>query len=59
MQNATITRKGDELIIKIDLSQTIGPSKSGKTVLVASSHGNVPVPGFPEARLGFNLYTNA
>jgi len=34
---------GSVLTLKIDFSKNIGPSKSGKTTLIASSHGNVPL----------------
>ncbi len=32
------------LTIKVDLSKDFGPSKSGKTIIVASTEGNVSVP---------------
>ena len=49
---------GKTLYIKIDLSQDLGPSKSGKTRLIATSEGNVPVPieGMEHVKIGLNIY---
>ena len=55
MKNAEMTVDGDTLIIKIDLSKDFGPSKSGKTIIVASTEGNATVPG-REERVGLNVY---
>ncbi len=45
------------LTIKIDLNREFGPSKSGKTTIVASSGGNVLVPGAKEdIKIGINCY---
>ena len=50
--------KGKEMIITVDL-QTPAPSASGKTLVVASSHGNQPttviIDGKPVV-VGFNAY---
>ncbi len=52
------TIKGNQLIITIDM-QTPAPSASGKTLVVASSHGNQPttvtVNGQPVV-IGLNAY---
>ncbi len=48
--------EGEILKIEIDLAKDFGPSKSGKTVVVASSEGNVPVPEHTNMRLGINVY---
>jgi hypothetical protein len=55
MKNFEMTVEGDTLIIKVDLSKDFGPSKSGKTVIVASTEGNAPVLGRRE-RMGLNVY---
>jgi hypothetical protein len=47
---------GSKLVIEIDLSQDLGPSKSGKTILIASSEGNVGVPGREDVKVGLNVY---
>lgn len=40
-------RKGNVLTITVDLSKEGTPSATGKTLLIATSKGNAPVP--PEA----------
>lgn len=45
-----------QLIIRIDLNKDLGRSKSGKSILVASTYGNVSIPLHPEIKLGLNLY---
>ena len=50
-----MTVEGDTLIIKVDLSKDFGPSKSGKTIIVASTEGNATVQG-REERVGLNVY---
>ncbi len=44
------------LVIEVDLTKDFGPSASGKTVIIASSEGNAPVPGHPEMKLGLNVF---
>jgi hypothetical protein len=45
----------DVLTITVDLSQEVGPSKSGKTTIVGSTGGNQLVPGRSE-KIGLNVY---
>ena len=42
MENVKVTLEGNELVVRMDLTQDLGLSKSGKTRLVASTKGNVP-----------------
>jgi hypothetical protein len=55
MKNIEMAVEGDILIIKIDLARNFGPSRSGKTVIVASTEGNVSVPDRDE-KIGINVY---
>ena len=55
MKNIEMTVEGETLIIKIDLSKDFGPSKSGKTIIVASTEGNVSVLERDE-KIGLNVY---
>jgi hypothetical protein len=48
--------EGNVLTIKGDLSKEFGPSSSGKTVIIASTEGNVPVTGAEEIKIGLNVY---
>ncbi len=55
MKNVEMTIEGDILVIKVDLSKDFGQSKSGKTIIVASTEGNATVPGRKE-KIGLNVY---
>lgn len=56
MDNVTMTVSGDMLLIEVDLSQAGDLSASGKSHVIASTHGNVPVPNHSDMRIGLNLY---
>jgi hypothetical protein len=55
MQNVNWEVKGDKLIIEIDLTKDFGPSKSGKTITIASTRGNQKIEG-TDAIIGLNVY---
>ena len=55
MKNVEMTVEGELLTIKVDLSKEFGKSKSGKTIIVASTEGNVSVPERDE-KIGLNIY---
>lgn len=57
MKNVKLDVKNDILTVTIDLSKRLGLSKSGKTVVIASTEGNIPIPGHEEIKLGINVYT--
>ena len=48
--------EGDILIIRIDLSKDFGDSSSGKTRIIATTEGNVPVAGAEDKKIGLNVY---
>lgn len=56
MKNVDLKVEGKKLTITVDLSQDFGKSKSGKSTTVATSEGNVSIPGHPECKLGLNVY---
>ena len=57
MKNVDMKVDGKKLTITIDLEQDFGPSKSGKTIVIASTLGNVDVPEHEgEMKLGINCY---
>lgn len=58
MKNIEMTIEGEILTVKIDLSKNYGPSKTGKSIVVASSEGNVNVPE-REEKIGINVYRKA
>ena len=45
MKNVEMSVDGFILTIKVDLSKEFGPSSSGKTIIIASTEGNVSIPG--------------
>ncbi len=55
MKNVVMEIDGDLLRIEIDLSKEFGPSKSGKTTIIASTEGNKSVLGRQE-KIGLNVY---
>lgn len=55
MKNVDLQVSGDILTIKIDLSDDYGPSKSGKSTIIASTEGNIIIPD-TDVKLGLNCY---
>jgi hypothetical protein len=55
MKNVQMSVDGNILTIKVDLSKEFGPSSSGKTIIIASTEGNVVIPGRDE-KVGLNVY---
>ena len=55
-QNVEMKVQGNTLVITVDLSKTYGTSASGKSVLIASTGGNIAVPGREEVKVGLNVY---
>jgi hypothetical protein len=55
MKNVEMKVEGNILTIKVDLSKEYGPSSSGKTIIVASTEGNIPIPERDE-KVGLNVY---
>jgi len=56
MKNVELSLDGNILTIRVDLTQTFGPSSSRKTTISASTEGNVAVgPGRAE-KIGLNVY---
>lgn len=56
MKNVDIKIEGNKAIITVDLSKDHGPSKSGKTRIIASTEGNISLPDRPEIKMGLNIY---
>ncbi len=55
MKNVHMSVEGNILTITVDLSKDFGPSSSGKTIIIASTEGNVSVPD-REEKVGLNVY---
>jgi len=56
MKNTEMKIEGNKLTITIDLEKEFGPSKSGKTIVIASTEGNQPVPDHEDIKIGINCY---
>ena len=57
MKNVEIKTEGTILTVKIDLSKNQGPSKTGKSILIASTEGNTAIS--PGLFMGLNVYRKA
>ncbi len=56
MKNIEMTIEDSVLVIKVDLTKEFGPSASGKNIIIASTEGNVSIPGHEDAKVGLNVY---
>jgi len=56
MKNIEMKLEGNILTIKVDLTKEFGPSSSGKTIIIASTEGNIAVDGHEEVKVGLNVY---
>jgi len=55
MKNVEMAVEGNILTIKVDLTKDFGPSSSKKSIIIASTEGNVSVPDRQE-KVGPNVY---
>lgn len=55
MKNVEMSVEGTMLTIRVDLSKEFGPSSTGKTIIIASTEGNVAIPNRQE-KIGLNVY---
>lgn len=56
MKNVEMRVEGNILTITVDLSKEFGPSASGKTIIIATTEGNVSVEGAEDKKIGLNIY---
>ncbi len=55
-KNVDMRIEGKKLIIEVEMDQDFGPSKSGKTRIIASTEGNISAPGDEDVKVGLNVY---
>jgi len=55
MKNVEMSVEGSVLTIRVELSKEFGPSSTGKTIIIASTEGNVTIPDRQE-KIGLNVY---
>jgi len=56
MKNIDMNIANDKLTIIVDLKKDFGKSKSGKSVIVASTEGNQSLAYKESMKLGLNIY---
>lgn len=56
MKNVKVSIKGTKMTLEVDLSKDQGPSKSGKTIIIATTSGNADVPGMEGAKMSLNVF---
>lgn len=56
MENIDLKVVKNKLTITVDLSKKQGLSKSGKSQVIATTSGNVTIPGTDDVKLGLNIY---
>lgn len=57
MQNVEIKKSGNILTVTVDLSKNSGPSKSGKSIVIASTLGNALIDPEKKIFMGLNVYS--
>ena len=56
-QNIDMKVDGDKLVITVDLKKRLGPSKSGKTQMIATTAGSVKLNGkHANVSVGLNVF---
>jgi hypothetical protein len=56
MKNVDMKLSGNILTITVDISKEFGLSSSGKSLIIGSTEGNVPIPEREEIKIGLNVY---
>jgi hypothetical protein len=56
MKNVEMSVENNILTVKVDLTKEFGPSASGKTIIIATTEGNVPIVGSEDKKIGLNIY---
>ena len=56
MKNVETNVEHGKLVITVDLATELGPSSTGKSIIIATTEGNVDVPGAPDVKFGLNVY---
>jgi hypothetical protein len=57
MKNVEFSVEGRILTVKIDLTKEFGESSSGKSIIVATTEGNMSIPEAEDGmKIGINVY---
>jgi hypothetical protein len=55
MKNVEMKLEGNILNIKVDVTKEFGLSASGKTIIIASTEGNISIPEKDNVKIGLNV----
>jgi hypothetical protein len=56
VKNVDMQVKDGKLVITVDLAKQLGPSSTGRSIIIASTEGIVSVPSQPDVKVGLNIY---
>lgn len=56
MKNCDMKINGNILTITVDVTKDFGKSVSGKSIIIATTEGNVTVPETDDIKIGLNIY---
>jgi len=56
LANVEMSVNGDKLTIVVDLGKEGKESSTGKSIIIASTEGNMPVPGRENIKVGLNVF---
>ena len=56
MKNCDMKLNGNILTIMVDVSKEFGKSTSGKSIIIASTEGNISIPEKEDIKIGLNVY---
>ena len=56
MKNCEMKMNGNLLTITVDVSKNFGKSASGKSIIIATTEGNITVPDTDDIKIGLNIY---
>ena len=56
MKNIEMHVEHGTLVIKVDLTKEFGESSSGKSIIIATTEGNVDIPSVDDTKIGLNIY---
>jgi hypothetical protein len=56
MKNCDMKLTGNILTITVDIAKDFGKSASGKSIIIASTEGNISIPENEDIKIGLNVY---
>ena len=56
MKNIEMNITADKLTVVVDLKKNFGKSKTGKSIIIASTEGNQSLPYKESMKMGLNIY---